>query len=108
VRQGEVWRFERERPNRENDPRTPFRVVVSADYRLPPERRWVLTAPIVSSLEIDTPVAVRLQSADPTPGWIRADEVSRTYVPWLSGPIGTLTTTTREALAAALRTEMDL
>jgi hypothetical protein len=34
-------------------PRTPYRVVVSADSRLPPERRWVLTAPIVSTLEVD-------------------------------------------------------
>jgi mRNA-degrading endonuclease toxin of MazEF toxin-antitoxin module len=108
VRQGEVWRFDRDRPSREDDPRTPYRVVVSADYRLVPERRWVLTAPVVSALDIDTPVAVRLQPDDPVKGWIRTDEINRTYVPWLTGPVGTISTATREALAAALRTEMDL
>lgn len=108
MRQGQVWQFERDRPTKEDDTRTPYRVVVSADYRLPPERRWVLTAPVVSSLDIDTPVAVRLGEGDPVPGWIRADEITRTYVPWLSGPVGTVTDGTREALGAALRTEMDL
>jgi hypothetical protein len=37
VKQGQVWQFERDRPSKENDPRTPYRVVVSADYRLPLE-----------------------------------------------------------------------
>lgn len=100
--------FERERPSREDDPRTPYRVVVSADYRLVPERRWVLTAPVVSALDIDTPVAVRLHPDDPVEGWIRADEITRSYVPWLSGPVGNLTSDTVEALESALRTEMDL
>ncbi|MDQ2710311.1 MAG: hypothetical protein M3Z25_22985 [Actinomycetota bacterium] len=108
MRQGQVWRFERDRPSKEYDPRTPYRVVVSADYRLPPERRWVLTAPVVSALDIDTPVAVRLGSDDPMQGWIRADEITHTYVPWLSGPIGTITRASLDALAAALRTELDL
>jgi mRNA-degrading endonuclease toxin of MazEF toxin-antitoxin module len=108
VKQGQIWIFERDRPSRQDDPRTPYRVIVSADYRLPPERRWVLTAPVVSALDIDTPVAVRLGTDDPAQGWIRADEVSRTYVPWLTDLVGTITATTREALAAALRTEMDL
>jgi mRNA-degrading endonuclease toxin of MazEF toxin-antitoxin module len=108
VRQGQVWQFERDRPAKEDDPRTPYRVVVSADYRLPPERRWVLTAPIVSTLDIDTPVAVRLQPGDPVKGFIRADEVTRTYVRWLSGPVGMITAVTLDALAVALRTEMDL
>jgi mRNA-degrading endonuclease toxin of MazEF toxin-antitoxin module len=108
VRRGQIWRFERDRPTREGDPRTPYRVIVSADYRIVPERHWVLTAPIVSALDIDTPVAVRLQEGDPTKGWIRADEITRTYVPWLSGPIGAVTADTLDALAAALRTEMDL
>jgi mRNA-degrading endonuclease toxin of MazEF toxin-antitoxin module len=108
VRRGEVWTFERDRPSREDDPRTPYRVVVSADYRLVPKRRWVLTAPVVSGLDVDTPVAVRLQPDDPVKGWIRADEITRTFVPWLSGPTGRLTAATIEALEAALRTEMDL
>ncbi len=108
MRQGQVWQFERDRPSKDDDPRTPYRVVVSADYRLAPERRWVLTAPVVSALDVDTPVAVRLQPGDPVKGFIRADEVTRTYVPWLTGPVGTITTVTHEALAAALRTEMDL
>jgi hypothetical protein len=108
VRQGQVWQFERDRPAKEDGPRTPYRVVVSADYRLPPERRWVLTAPIVSTLDVDTPVAVRLQPGDPVKGFIRADEVTRTYVPWLTGPVGMTTVATRDALATALRTEMDL
>jgi mRNA-degrading endonuclease toxin of MazEF toxin-antitoxin module len=108
VRRGQVWQFERDRPAKENDPRTPYRVVVSADYRLPPERRWVLIAPIVSTLDIDTPVAVRLQPGDPVKGFIRADEVTPTYVPWLSGPVGMITAVTLDALAVALRTEMDL
>jgi mRNA-degrading endonuclease toxin of MazEF toxin-antitoxin module len=108
VRQGQIWQFDRDRPAQEDDPRTPYRVIVSADYRLPPERRWVLTAPIVSALDVDTPVAVRLQSGDPVKGFIRADEITRTYVPWLTDPIGMITPATREALAAALRTEMDL
>lgn len=108
MRQGQVWQFERDRPSKEDDPRTPYRVVISADYRLVPQRRWVLTAPVVSTLDIDTPVAVRLGPGDPVKGWIRADEITRTYVPWLSGPIGTITSDTLSALAAALRTEMDL
>jgi hypothetical protein len=108
VRQGEIWVFERDRPTKDNDPRTPYRVVVSADYRLPPERRWVLTAPIVASLDIDTPVAVRLGDADALPGWVRADLITSTYVPWLTGPVAVLSEPAREALAAALRTEMDL
>jgi mRNA-degrading endonuclease toxin of MazEF toxin-antitoxin module len=108
VRRGQVWQFERDRPSKEDDPRTPYRVVVSADYRLPPERRWILTAPVVSTLEIDTPVAVRLQSGDPVKGFIRADKVTRTYIPWLTGPVGMITPTMLDALAAALRTEMDL
>lgn len=108
MRQGQVWNFERDRPAKEDDPRTPYRVVVSADYRLVPERRWVLTAPIVSTLDVDTPVAVRLQQDDPVTGFIRADEVTRTYVPWLAGPIGMITAGTLDALAAALRTEIDL
>jgi mRNA-degrading endonuclease toxin of MazEF toxin-antitoxin module len=108
VRQGQVWRFERDRPSKDDDPRTPYRVVVSADYRLVPERRWVLTAPVVSALDIDTPVAVRLGSDDPVAGWVRADEITRTYVPWLSGPVGTVSAGTLEAVGAALRTEMDL
>ncbi|MGH3885319.1 MAG: hypothetical protein ACRDSZ_01920, partial [Pseudonocardiaceae bacterium] len=76
MRQGQVWQFERDRPSKEDDPRTPYGVVVSADYRLPPERRWVLTAPIVSTLDVDTPVAVRLQPDDPVKGFIRADKVN--------------------------------
>ncbi len=108
MRKGQVWQFERDRPSKEDDPRTAYRVVVSADYRLPPERRWVLTAPIVSTLDVDTPVAVRLQPGDPVKGFIRADEVTRTYVPWLAGPVGMITDVTLEALSLALRTEMDL
>lgn len=108
MKQGQVWQFERDRPSKENDPRTPYRVVVSADYRLPPERRWVLTAPIVSTLDVDTPVAVRLQPGDPVKGFIRADELTRTYVPWLTGPLGTISAVTLDALVVALRTEMDL
>jgi hypothetical protein len=57
---------------------------------------------------VDTPVAVRLGPGDPVKGWIRADELHRTYVPWLSGPIGTITAETLETLTAALRSEMDL
>jgi hypothetical protein len=68
----------------------------------------VLTAPIVATLDIDTPVAARLQERDPVKGWIRADEITRTYVPWLSGPFGGITPDTLDALAAVLRTEMDL
>lgn len=86
MRRGQVWQFERDRPSKDDDPRTAYRVVVSADYRLPPERRWVLTAPIVSTLGVDTPVAVRLQPGDPVKGFIRADEVTRTYVLWLTRP----------------------
>ncbi len=41
-------------------------------------------------------------------GFIRADEVTRTYVPWLAGPVGMTTVATLDALAAAFRTEMDL
>ncbi len=108
MRKGQVWQFERDRPSQEDDPRTLYRVVVSADYRLPPERRWVLTAPIVSTLDVETLVAVRLQPADPVKGFIRADEVTRTYVPWLSGPVGMITVATLDALTVALRTEMDL
>lgn len=108
MRRGQIWQFERDRPSQEDDPRTPYRVVVSADYRLPPERRWVLTAPIVSTLDVDTPVAVRLQSGDPVQGFIRADEITRTYVPWLTGPVGKITAVTLDALTVALRTEMDL
>ncbi|MGH3838249.1 MAG: hypothetical protein ACRDSF_21520 [Pseudonocardiaceae bacterium] len=107
MRQGQVWQFERDRPSKDDDPRTPYRLVVSADYRLPPERRWVLTAPIVSTLDVDS-VAVRLQPDDPVKGFIRADEVTRTYVPWLTGPVGMIAEATLDALAAALRTEMDL
>lgn len=103
-----VWQFERGRPSKEDDPRTPYRIVVSADYRLPPERRWVLTAPVVSTLDVDTPVAVRLQPGDPVKGFIRADELTRTYAPWLSGPVGMITDVTLDALSVALRTEMDL
>ena len=55
-----------------------------------------------------TPVAVRLQPDDPVKGFIRADEVTRTYVPWLIGPVGMIAAATLGALAAALRTEMDL
>ena len=108
MRRGQVWHFDRDRPSKEEDPRTPYRVIVSADYRLPPERRWVLTAPIVSTLDVDTPVAVRLQPTDPVKGFIRADEITRTYVPWLTDPVGMISPTTLDALAAALRTEMDL
>jgi mRNA-degrading endonuclease toxin of MazEF toxin-antitoxin module len=108
VRQGQIWHFDRDRPAKEDDPRTPYRVVVSADYRLPSERRWVLTSPIVSALDVDTPVAVRLQPGDPVKGFIRADEVTRTYVPWLTDPVGRITEATLDALAAALRTEMNL
>ncbi len=39
---------------------------------------------------------------------LRADAVTSTCVPWLTGPIGMITVTTLDALAAALRTEMDL
>src|SRR5215470_14501989 len=56
------------------------------------------TAPVVSALDIDTPVAVRLGTGDPTQGWIRTDEVNQTYVPWLTELVGT--TTTHETLAA--------
>jgi hypothetical protein len=63
VRKGQVWQFERDRPSKEDDPRTPYRVVVSADYWLPP---------------------------------------------WLTGPVGMITMVTLDALAVALRTEMDL
>jgi hypothetical protein len=62
----------------------------------------------VSTLDVNTPVAVQLQSGDPVKGFIRADKVTRTYVPWLTGPIGMITVATRDALAVALRTEMDL
>ena len=108
MRQDQVWQFERDRHTKEDGTRTPYRVVVSADYRLPAERRWVLTAPVVSSLDIDTLVAVRMGEGHPVPGWIRADEISRSHVPWLSGPVGVISDETREALVAALRTEMDL
>ncbi|WP_037078071.1 type II toxin-antitoxin system PemK/MazF family toxin [Pseudonocardia spinosispora] len=108
MKQGEIWLFERERPSRDNDPRTPYRVIVSADYRLPSERKWVLTAPVVANLDIDTPVAVRLSDGDPIAGWVRADQLTNTFAPWLSGPVGTLAAASLDALAAALRTEMDL
>lgn len=98
--QGQVWQFERDRPSKDDDPRTPYRVVVSADCRLPLERRWGLTAPIVSTLDVDTPVAVRLQPGDPAKGFIRADELTRTHVPWLTGPVGMITPATLDALAA--------
>ena len=48
------------------------------------------------------------QPGDPVKGFIRADEVTCTYAPWLTGPVGMITGTTLDALAAALRTEMDL
>jgi len=53
---------------------------------------------MVSALDIDTPVAVRLGTGDPTQGWIRTDEVNQTYVPWPTELVGT--TTTHETLAA--------
>ena len=59
-------------------------------------------------MDVDTPVAVRLHPGDPVKGFIRADGVTRTYVPWLTGPVGMITVATLHALAAALRTEMDL
>ncbi|MGH3852705.1 MAG: hypothetical protein ACRDR6_04240 [Pseudonocardiaceae bacterium] len=62
----------------------------------------------MSTLDVDTPVAIRLQPEDPVKGFIRADEVTRTYVPWLTGPVGMITGVTLDALDAALRTEMDL
>jgi hypothetical protein len=62
----------------------------------------------LSTLGVDTPVAVRLQPGDPVKGFIRADEITRTYVPWLTGPVGKITAVTLDALTVALRTEMDL
>ncbi len=44
----------------------------------------------------------------PRQGFIRADKVTRTYVPRLTGPVGKIISATHHALAAALRTEMDL
>jgi hypothetical protein len=34
--------------------------------------------------------------------------MTRTYVPWLTGPVGKITAVTLDALTVALRTEMDL
>ncbi|KIA61092.1 hypothetical protein [Nocardia vulneris] len=107
MRRGEVYRFERDRPSLENDPRTPYRVVVSADYRLPDERVRVLTAP-VERLDPQSMVAVRLGNADPVEGWIRVDLLASTYRPWLAGPLGELCVETMESLSSKLRIELDL
>ena len=31
MRQGQIWQFERDRPSKEDDPRTPYRVAVTLD-----------------------------------------------------------------------------
>ncbi|MFI9404883.1 hypothetical protein [Nocardia sp. NPDC052316] len=107
MRRGEVYQFERDRPSREDDPRTPYRVIVSADYRLPDERVRVLTAP-VERLDPQSMVAVQLGSADPIVGWVRVDLISSTYRPWLSGPHGELSAETMESVSSKLRIELDL
>ena len=75
---------------------------------IPAPRTALSSAPIIGCLRNADGSHRRLQSGDPVKGFIWADEVTRTYVPWLSGPVGMITAATLDALAAALRTEMDL
>jgi hypothetical protein len=93
VNHGDIYTFERERPSRDNDERTPYRVIVTPGYLLPPDENWVMVAPI-EQFDPDRLVAVPLADDDPVQGWIRTDRVTTAYRPWLSGPVGRLTTAT--------------
>ncbi|WP_282783254.1 MULTISPECIES: type II toxin-antitoxin system PemK/MazF family toxin [unclassified Nocardia] len=86
---GDIYTFDRERPSREDDERTPYRVIVTPGYLLGPGENWVMVAP-VERYDPDRLVAVPLADADPIAGWIRTDRVTTVYRPWLSGPVGRL------------------
>ncbi|MCU1641959.1 MAG: hypothetical protein JWN03_2234 [Nocardia sp.] len=87
---GDIYTFDRERPSREADERTPYRVIVTPGYLLPESENWVMVAP-VEQLDPDRLVAVPLSDTDAVQGWIRCDRVTTVYRPWLSGPVGRLT-----------------
>ncbi len=90
MNRGDLYSFDRDRPSREDDGRTPYRVIVTPGYLLPEGENWVMVAP-VERVDPDRLVAVPLAAADPVPGWIRTDRVTTVYRPWLSGPVGRLT-----------------
>ena len=92
---------------REEDVRTPYRVVVTATYRITDGQPSLLTAS-VESADPASLVAVRLGERDPVPGWVRADRLISTYRPWLDGPVGALSPETTDLLDAAIRNELDL
>jgi hypothetical protein len=107
MKQGEIWEYIQPRPSRADDERTPYRVILSADYVLAAPQRWVLAAPI-DNRDPDVLVSVPLGSGDPIPGWIRLDRIATLYRPWLKGPIGQVETSTVERISALLRATFDL
>lgn len=90
MNRGDIYTFDRERPSRENDERTPYRLIVTPGYLLGPGDNWVMVAPI-ERFDPDKLVTVPLLQEDPVQGWIRPDRVTTVYRPWLSGPVGRLT-----------------
>jgi mRNA-degrading endonuclease toxin of MazEF toxin-antitoxin module len=89
VNRGDIYTFDRDRPARDHDERTPYRVIVTPGYQLGPNENWVMVAPI-ERFDPDKLVAVLLSDADPVEGWIRPDRVTTVYRPWLTGPVGRL------------------
>lgn len=104
---GDIYTFDRERPSREDDERTPYRVIVTPGYLLGPGENWVMVAPVVR-FDPDRLVAVALDAADPIEGWIRPDRVTTVYRPWLSGPVGRLTDETKAVFDERLKAAQGL
>ncbi len=108
MKQGEIWEYVHPRPARRDDERTPYRIILSADYLLAASQNWVLAAPI-DRLDPDILVSVTLTDQDPLPGgWVRLDRIATLYRPWLRGPVGQVGEGTLEQIATLLRATFDV
>ncbi|MFB8003456.1 hypothetical protein [Nocardia sp. NPDC056000] len=85
MKQGGVYRYAQIRPGREDDERTPYRVIVTATDQIAPDTTWVQVAR-VENRDPGLLMAVPFTDADPRTGWIRVDQIDTVYTPWLVGP----------------------
>lgn len=113
MKQGEVWKYAQTRPAREDDERTPYRLVLTATTNITPDTKWVRVARI-EHRDPQLLKAVRLAAEDPVAGWVRMDQIDTVYVPWLTDdtgeprPIGTCTPDTWAQIRTRLKAEFGL
>ncbi|MBL1073602.1 hypothetical protein JK358_04280 [Nocardia sp. 2] len=113
MKQGEFWRYAQQRPARDDDERTPYRIILTATPNLASGKKWVRVARI-ENRDPGLLTSVALGDSDPIPGWVRTDQIDTVYVPWLTddqgqqSPIGECSLDTWREIRTRLRAEFGL